>query len=436
MSHEMTLPSNEKEAASPSTGIVVGIDPGLDKHGVVALVAGSCYLLERRMIANTVAGMEALVELLKGWQGQSAGHLTVAIEEASAFGEALECYVSQAGFDAVVVSSLKVARFREALGADGNDLIDAEAVARLIMVQPDLGSAPPRKAVEADSHGCDHLRLRQLSRRHARWTREHTAVCNELHAVLRMAWLADYQRFFSNVDGVAALAVWQQYPTPSEAAEAKLDDLAALIRRASRGRITPEDGARKSRDIQGTGKIMVFALGKKNPKRWLAWAEDIRMLANHLGHLNSGLKQMEREIKELLESINSPLISFKGIGPVTAAAIHGETLSIERFATADRFARYNGTAPREDSSGRKPKHVKNRRCNKRLRQAFMQLALNAPRHQVASKIYLKHLESRGITQGAARIRLARRLSDIVYAMLRDGRDYDLEYHVRHKTSAA
>jgi hypothetical protein len=30
-----------------------------------------------------------------------------------------------------------------------------------------------------------------------------------------MAWLADYQRFFSHVDGVAALAFWQQYPTPA-----------------------------------------------------------------------------------------------------------------------------------------------------------------------------------------------------------------------------
>lgn len=436
MSHANAKESPRGMAPCPSTGVFVGIDPGLDKHGVVALQGGSCYRLERRMLDNTIAGMKLLVELLEEWRRQSAGHLTVAIEEATAYGEGLECFLSGAGFDPVVVSALKVARFKEAIGADANDLIDAEAVARLVMVQPDLGAVSTRKALQADPNGSHYRQLRQLSRRHQRWTTEHTAVCNELHAVLRLAWLADYQRFFSHIDGAAALAVWQHYPTPAEAAEAKRQDLAALIRRAAHGRIKTEACAAKAGDIQGTAKIMVLALGKKNPHRWSAWAEDIRMLARHLQHLNAGLKQIEKRIEELLDSMKSPLISFKGIGPITAAAIHGETLSIERFATADRFARYNGTAPREDSSGRMPRHVKNYRCNKRLKQAFMQLALNAPRYHVASKIYQKHLQSYGITGGAARIRLARRLSDIVFAMLRDGREYNLEYHMTHRKSVA
>ncbi len=436
MSHAIANASITSTPRPSGTGIVVGIDPGLDKHGIAALWSGSCARLERRMIDNTIAGMQLFVERLKEWHQQSGGHLTIAIEEATAYGEALECFLSGAGFQPVVVCALKVARFREAIGADANDLVDAEAVARFVMVQPDLARTPARKAVQADPNASHYHRLRQLSRRHGRWTRDHTAVCNELHAVLRMAWLADYQRFFSHIDGAAALAVWQQYPTPAEAAQANRDDLVALIRRASRGRIKSEDCAQKACDIQSTAKIMVLALGKQNPDRWSAWAEDIRMLGRHLEHLNAGLKQIKKQIQELLDSLESPLISFKGIGPVTAAAIHGETLSIERFATADRFARYNGTAPREDSSGRKPKQVKNRRCNKRLRQALMQLALNAPRYHVASKAYQKHLESCGITGGAARVRLARRLSDIIFAMLRDSREYNLEYYMTHKRSAA
>jgi len=151
------------------------------------------------MIDNTIAGMEMLVELLKEWRQQSGGHLAVAIEEATAYGEALECFLSGAGFQPVVVCALKVARFKEVIGVDANDLVDAEAVARFVMVQPDLARAPAREAIQADAHGSGHYRLRQLSRRHQRWMKEHTAVCNELHAVLRMAWLPDYQRFFESV---------------------------------------------------------------------------------------------------------------------------------------------------------------------------------------------------------------------------------------------
>ena len=434
MSH--TLPSPSVSSVPSPARMVVGIDPGLDKHGVVALQAGSCQRLDRRMVDNTIAGMQDLAERLRKWRGPSSDALTIAIEETSNYGEALETYLSQEGFPVVVVSELKVARFKQALGTDANDLIDAEAIARFILVQPDLSRTPTREAVQAHPQGTQHQQLRQLSRRHARWTKDRTAACNELHAILRRAWLADYQRFFSDIHGAAALAVWQTYPTPVEAAQADPQEIAELIRQASHGNINHDARQKKARDIHFIARMMVIALGKKDPNRWSAWAEDIRMLARHLVHLNDAIRQTDRRMAEILNGIESPLLSFKGMGPVTAATIHGETLSIDRFATADRFARYNGTAPREDSSGRQPRFVKNRRCNQRLRQAFLQLALNAIKHQPVSKVYLKRLAARGLTGQRARVRLARRLSDIVFAMLRDHQPYDLEYYIDRKNKAA
>lgn len=436
MSHVTTFPTEIGPGGRLDGGIVVGIDPGLDKHAVVALASGSCYCVDRRMIDNSIGGMELLVEFMKGWHQQCGGRLTIGIEEARAYGEALECYLASAGFEAVVVSELKVARFKEVLGADANDLVDAEAVARFLMVQPDAGRVPARQAVEKDPHGADHRRLRQLSRRHADWTKDHTATCNELHAILRMAWLSDYQRFFSQVDGVAALAFWQRYPTPAEVVHAQAEEIAALIRQTSRGRIKEQDCRKRAQDIHSTARLMVQAFGRNHPDRWSAWAKDIGMLAGHLAHINTGLSAMEKEMHRLLEVIQTPLTSFKGLGTVIAATIHGETLSIQRFATAARFARYNGTAPREDSSGRSPKHVKNWRCNRRLRQAFLQLAMMAPRYHAASAAYEKHLASRGHTGGAARLRMARRLSNIVFAMLRDQKGYDVEIFRAKQKSVA
>lgn len=416
--------------------VVVGIDPGLDRHGVVALDVVSLTRLDRRMVDNTIAGMQCLAQRLRAWQAHSGDAMTIAIEDDTHYGESLACYLRQERFRLVVVSPFKVARFKEATGADANDLIDAEAVARFVMVQPDLSRLSAGEVVPLDPHSSQHQQLRQLSRRHARWTKERTAASNELHAVLRRAWLADYQRFFSDVHGAAALAVWEMYPTPPEAAQADPAEIAEMIRKASHGKIGRDAAAQKARDIHGTARLMVVALGKSDPHRWRAWAEDIRMLARHVAHLNEALKQTHRRMEEILQAIDSPLISFKGMGPVTAAAIHGETLTIERFPSAAAFARYNGTAPREDSSGRQPRFIKNRRCNQRLRQAFMQLALNAMKYQPASKAYQQHLATRGLTGQAARIRLARRLSDVVFAMLRDRRPYDLEYYMAQKERAA
>lgn len=436
MRHELETQAVPNPSLNLAAGVVVGIDPGLDKHGVVALIAGTAYRLGRYEIPNTVAGMQFLVDRLVEWRDQGGGRLTIGIEEATAFGEAVECFLDQAGFKVLVVSALKVARFREVIQADANDLIDAEAVARFLMTQPDLGRPPAREAIQADPQGDAHRQLRQLSRRHQRWTRDQTATCNELHAVLRMAWLADYQGFFCEVNGAAALAFWQTYPTPIETAAADPDEIATLLHKVSRGRIRATDAKDRARRMHATAKLMVHAFGGKDPLRWSAWAGEIRLLAGHLAQLRRNLKQIEKQIERVLEQIETPLTSFKGLGPITAAVIHGETLSVHRFATADRFARYNGTAPREDSSGRSPRHVKNYRCNKRLKAALMQLALNAPKYHQASTDYLAHLASRGIQGGAARLRLARRLSGIVYAMLKQNRPYDLDYHLEKKKSAA
>jgi len=48
----------------------------------------------------------------------------------------------------------------------------------------------------------------------------------------------------------------------------------------------------------------------------------------------------------------------------------------------------------------------------------------------------KHLESCGVTGPAARVGLARLRSDIILAMLPDRREYDLDYYMTPKKSAA
>jgi transposase len=413
-------------------GIFVGIDPGLDKHGYAALVPGR-YRLDRGLIPNTITGMQLFSERLQDWRRQCGDRLTIVMEDVTAYGEGLACYLGQAGFSVVVVSPLAVSRAKDILGPDVNDLVDGEAAALCVMMKPELGRSAREASEGLDS---DRRELRRLSRRHVRWTKEHNATCNELHAVLRMAWLADYQRFFQAVDGAAALAIWRQYPTPGEASQASPQSIADLIHQASHGRLKPESCHQKARDIHETARQLVNTLGRQDPQRWSGWAAEIRLLAEHLAELNPRLHHLEKQMAAQLETIGTPLTTFKGLGTVTAAAIEGESLGIHRFSSADRFARYNGTAPREDSSGRRPKHVKNRLCNRRLRQVFMQLALNSPRYHPISQNYLRKLQERGITGGAARIRLARRLSDVIYAMLRHQRQYSLEHHLLTKQPAA
>ena len=58
-----------------------------------------------------------------------------------------------------------------------------------------------------------------------------------------------------------------------------------------------------------------------------------------------------------------------GVGPIVACYLIGYTGDITRFATKDRYARYNATAPLAASSGPKPRHRLNDRGNRQLNHA-------------------------------------------------------------------
>jgi hypothetical protein len=122
---------------------------------------------------------------------------------------------------------------------------------------------------------------------------------------------------------------------------------------------------------------------------------------------------------------------MSGLSVVLAAVFVGETLSTERFDNdPNRFASYNGTAPAIKGSGQHYRHVENRWCNRRLKNAFHQLAVTASRHEPLSKEYYERLIGRGMESNHALKRLMRRLSDIIFAMMRDKTPYDPDIHRR------
>ena len=90
----------------------------------------------------------------------------------------------------------------------------------------------------------------------------------------------------------------------------------------------------------------------------------------------------------------------------------------------------HGTAPATRGSGKHTRHVENRWCNRRLKNAFDQLALTAREREPLSREYYERCLNRGLDKQEAHKRLMRRLSDIIFAMMRDRTPYDPEIHRR------
>ena len=106
-----------------------------------------------------------------------------------------------------------------------------------------------------------------------------------------------------------------------------------------------------------------------------------------------------------------------GIGPLMAAIIIGRVGDIRRFPTAGHFARHNGTAPIEASSGPKKRHRLNPRGDRQLNHAIHMAAVTQTSHDTPGRVYYARKQAEGKTRKEAMRALKRHISDAVYQCL-------------------
>jgi transposase len=100
-----------------------------------------------------------------------------------------------------------------------------------------------------------------------------------------------------------------------------------------------------------------------------------RELVRRCRELTVEIKQLEREIAALVELLAPSLLAVRGCGALTAAKIIGETASVERFRSRDAYASYNGTAPLPVSSSNHARHRLSRSGNRQPNAALHRIAL-------------------------------------------------------------
>jgi len=111
------------------------------------------------------------------------------------------------------------------------------------------------------------------------------------------------------------------------------------------------------------------------------------------------------------------VIDVYGVGPIGAAIIVGHSGDVRRFPTAGHYARHNGSAPIEASSGPKARHRLNPRGNRQLNHALYTAALVQISHDTPGRVYYERKLAEGKTKKEAIRALKRRISDVVYRQL-------------------
>ena len=330
--------------------VIIGGDSHKRTHTFVALDQVGRRLGQKTVPATTDGHLVALT-----W-AQQWGERCWALEDCRHLTRRLEGYLLRSGEAIVRVPPKMMAAERRGTRSPGkSDPIDAEAVARAALRDPDLPVArlegETRRVKLLVDHREDLVAERTRMQARVRW---------HLHELMPELDLAP-----------KALGKFRH-----------LDRVAAELE-----------------NIDGTV------------------AEIARELIERIRELTVRCNELEREIKTIIRTLVPTLLELPGCGPLTAAKIVGEAAGADRFRSRSAFARWNGTAPIPAWTGSERFRL-SRSGNRQVNAALHRIAITQWRGVGPGRAFIEARMARGKTKTAAIRLLRRRLSDEVLRRLR------------------
>ena len=385
----------------------VGIDVGKGFHHACAVDQAGKVVFSRK-VANGQAPIEQLITRTT----KKASEVVWAVDMTSGAAGLLITLLLATGQPVVSVPGRLVNRMAGAFAGEGKtDAKDARTIAETARMRGDLTPITSPDAVVAD--------LAVLTARREDLMADWVRGVNRIRELLASIFPALERAF--DYSTRSALVLLTGFQTPDGIRTAGAAGVSAYL---------AEHGAW----ARGIPSMVVKALAAA-AEQTVALPQEA-VTAPLIARLARQLVELDREIKDLGKQLTDRfgehpdaghITSLDGFGPILGAQLLAGTGGDLRaaFRSSGHLAAYAGLAPVPRDSGRVRGNLhRPKRYHRGLRRVFYLAALSAiKRPEGPSRAFYlrKRGEGKGHTQ--ALIALARRLVDVVWALLRDGREF-------------
>lgn len=335
--------------------------------------------------------------------------VVVGFESTGPYAEPLIHYLREKPLRLVQVNPMHTKRLKELQGNSPNktDRKDPKVIADII----ELGHALTLVVPEGPA-----AELRRLSQARDRGIHRRTALLNQLQQLVFVLF-PEFLQIMKKVKTKSAQYLLKHYTTPQGIVEYGLEPLSITLRKVSYGKL----GMERSKALYAAARESVgIKLGQDGI---------VFEITNILAMIEASerfMADVEQKMSDFLKQIpySQSILSIKGIGEVTAAGLIGEVGDFKQFKTISEIMKLAGLDLFEISSG---KHKGNRRISKRGRSMLRKLLFLAAINMVSSggimrQIYQRYLQ-RGMLKMKALVAIARKLLRIIFALVRDHREY-------------
>lgn len=392
--------------ALDSDGLIVGVDIGKHFHQATIIDRSGKIIGGSVRFPNTTAGGNTLLSRV---ESVNPNHLAVTfgLEATGHYWLPVYCFLKDKGFKVFVINPYQSDAWRKVyLSSVKTDKEDAFLIADILR----FGNFSQTKMADEDT-----IALRNLSRFRVQLTQQLTDTKRRIITVMDTVF-PEFEGLFSNMFGKTARELLKSYPLPVDLAGIGLRKLTNLLTRLSKGHFQKDKAAEikaLAKDSFGVG----FALD--------SFTLELSLLLKQLEFLEDQQQTVEERIKILLPA-DCLLLTVPGINHILAAAIVSEIGDIHRFKRSGQLVSYAGINPTVRQSGNflGTKNRMSKKGSPYLRLALWQAAVVGVRHNPVLKSFYEQKISQGKNHMAVIGAVSRKLTGIIFAILRDQQPFE------------
>jgi len=360
--------------------ILVGIDVASKKHDIVITNQYGEEFGKHFTIENSLSGYKKLLDKIEEAKEFFVDSIVrIGLESTGHYSKNILHFLVQEGYDVIFINPLLTSMDRKASSVrkTKTDKIDAKAICMfLIRNQYDF------KPYTLSSYHIDELKI--LVRKRKSLLKQLNRISNQLKAYIDQAF-PEYYKVFKKVLSNASLTLLSSYASISELKRVRVNTLAELIKKSSKGR----HGINKAEQLK---QLVKDSIGIDSESLSLS----IKQCVTEIILINKHKDNIEELLEHHLIESKTTLLSIPGIGKITGSIILAEIGDINRFNNDAELLAYAGLDPSVYQSGKFEGNYKiSKRGSSILRWAIFQAAKITVIHDPTFKRYHEKKLSQG-----------------------------------------
>lgn len=387
--------------------IFVGIDVAKDKHDCFIINSEGEILADVFTITNNKEGFEKLLQTINTCTGID-GKIKVGLEATGHYSYNLLGYLLDNDLPTYVINPLHTNLFRKSqtLRKTKTDKVDARMIASMLMSNVDL-----KPYTNIAYHNSE---LKSLTRYRFNKVSERAKLKSDVSRLVNILF-PELETLVSSIHSVTVYALLNEFPSAKHISEVHLTKLTNLLLSVSKGRF----GKEKAILIRNTAKNSIGTFMQ-------AKAMELKHTIQLIHFFDNEIKEIEFQIKTIMDKIASPITSIPGMGTNMAAMIIAEIGDFQNFDSPDKILAFAGLSPSTYQSGKLNNayaHME-KRGSHYLRYALFNATTHICTWCSAFSSYLHKKRAEGKHYYVALSHAAKKLVRLIFALQKSGQLYN------------